>query len=452
MPQNIEDIIMPEKRRSIRDIPIPEGRRSTYTPPPPPSFSPPAPPREFRPPTPVTVSKNLDTYSSTSENKKPPKVARKGVWIASVIALLVLVFALLSLFNSSTLSYVPKSAPLLFNADMYTAEKTGDGKLFYNIIKLSKDKGLDVAASGEKQVSRKASGTIVVYNNASTETQRLVENTRFETTEGLVYRISSAIVIPGKKTVSGVVQPGSIEVSVYADQAGDNYNIGLSDFTLPGLAGTNRFTTIYARSKTTMSGGFVGMEKLVSAADETETRVALEVALRNELMSEARAQVPEDFILIPSLSSMTFEDLPQTNSSAEGNATINMRSNLVGVMFKKGDLSTYLAQKKTQIAQDELVDIVDLDSLNFSYINDAPTDLSSSEKIDFSVTGEVVAIWRTDTVALKADLLGKNKRDIPTILNNYPNIVSATATIRPFWKSTFPSDAENISIKQMSVK
>src|SRR3989344_8034402 len=167
MPQNIEDIIMPEKRRSIRDIPIPEGRRSTYAPPPPrpsPSknFSPPVPPREFRPP--ITVPKNLDTYS---ENKEPPKVARKGVWIASVIALLVLVFALLSLFNSSTLSYVPKSAPLLFNADMYTAEKTGDGKLFYNIIKLSKDKGLDVAASGEKQVSRKASGTIVVYNNAS---------------------------------------------------------------------------------------------------------------------------------------------------------------------------------------------------------------------------------------------------------------------------------------------
>ena len=438
---------MPEKRRSIRDIPIPEGRRSTYTPTPPPSFSPPTPQRDYRPP--ATVPNNLDTYS---ENKKPPRVARKGVWVASVLALLVLAFALISLFNSSTLSYIPKSTPLLFDRDMYTAEKTGDGKLFYNIIKLSKDKGMDVVASGDKQVSRKASGTIVVYNNASVETQRLVENTRFETPDGLVYRIQSAIVIPGKKTISGLVQPGSIEATVYADQAGEKYNTGLSDFTLPGLAGTNRFTTIYARSKTTMSGGFVGMEKSVSAADETETKSALEVALRNELMSEARAQVPEDFILIPSLSSMTFEDLPQTNSSTEGNATLNMRSNLVGVMFKKGDLSTYMAIKKTQIAKDELVDIVGLDSLTFSYVNGAPTDLSSTEKIDFSVTGDAVAVWRIDEVALRADLLGKNKRDIPTILNNYPNIVSATATIRPFWKSTFPYSVDNISIKQMSVK
>ena len=95
---------------------------------------------------------------------------------------------------------------------------------------------------------------------------------------------------------------------------------GLSDFTLPGRAGTPRFSTIYARSKTGMSGGFVGVEKTVSESDEAQAKSQLEAALRSELISDSIAQVPEDFVLIPALSTVTFEILPQTASLAEGSA------------------------------------------------------------------------------------------------------------------------------------
>src|SRR3989344_5462420 len=98
-------------------------------------------------------------------------------------------------------------------------------------------------------------------------------------------------------------------------------------------------SSVYARSKTEMSGGFVGVEKIVKKEDKTRVKAQLEAALKEELISEAKAQVPEDFILLPSLSSVTFEDLPQTDSLSRDSVTVNMRANLFGVMFKRSDLS-----------------------------------------------------------------------------------------------------------------
>lgn len=442
MPKNIEDIIVPERKRSIRDIPIPENRRKND------KYAVPVSLGEYH--SPITLRDNPDI--SQEGRKSSTWRGRKSTWVAAGGALLVLVFAILSVFNGATLAYLPKSATLSFDNEVYTAQKTGNEGLLFSVVKLSEDKGLEVSASEEEEVRRKASGVIIVYNNASTEAQRLIENTRFETPSGLVYRISDAIVIPGRKTVGGKTQPGALEVTVYADEVGEKYNIGLTDFTVPGLAGTARFSTIYARSKTEMTGGFVGREKVVNSQDRARVKAELETTLRNELLSEIKARVPEDFILFPSLSFITFEDLPQTDSLSKGKVTVNVRGRLDGVMFKKSDLSTRLALNKITLAPGEAIDTSTFDSLNFSFISISREDLFSSDKISFSVTGQTTAIWRTDEVALRTDLIGKHKRDLPSILNNYPTIISATATIRPFWKNSFSDNSARISIEKLPVK
>ena len=436
MPRNIEDIIVPERRRSIRDIPIPEGRRNNNG-------------HNFNiPPT--------ENKSPTSLHPAPPivnevKRSRKGVWMAVGVAILVLIFALLAIFNGATLAYIPKSQAISFDSDSYTARKAGDGGLLFSVVKLSLDKGLEVSASGEEKIETKASGTIIIYNT-STKKQRLRATTRFETPDGKIYQVQDLITIPGKSMIGGVEKLGSLEVRVYAEHPGEEFNIGLSDFTLPGLKGTSLSSSVYARSKTEMSGGFVGVEKVVKNEDKTRVKAQLEAALKEELISEAKAQVPEDFILLPSLSSVTFEDLPQTDSLSKDSVTVNMRANLFGVMFKRSDLSNRLALDKITLASGELVDIVELDSLKFAFAGTLPTDLLILDEVKFSVTGGAVALWYTDEVALKADLIGKHKRDIPSVLNNYPTVLSATATIRPFWKSSFPEDGERIFIKKLPVK
>lgn len=449
MPKNIEDMIVPERRKSIRNIPIPEGRRKTsgFNVPPPTYSTSSIPKIPTVPPT--TESRNYES-DFHRESSGISKIPRKSVWLTAFASILVLLFAILSIFDGATLAYLPKSIPVSFNKDIYTAEKSGEGKLLYSVIKLSEDKGTEVSASGEEQVSRKASGTIIVYNTTD-KSQRFRSTTRFKTPDGKVYQVPDAIVVPAQKVVGGVKQPGSLEVVVYAEFPGAESNTGLADFTLPGLEGTSLYSSVYARSKTEMTGGFVGIERTVSDADKTRTLSDLEKALREELISNAQAQAPDGFVLFPSLSSITFEELPQTVAN-KNSTTLNMRGNLYGVMFKKSDLSTHLTEKKATLAPGDIIDIANIESLDLAFASSAPRDLLVSNTISFSVTGETRASWVVDETALRADLLGRHEREIPSILSNYPNVESVNATIRPFWKNSFPDDSEDLIIKKLDSK
>jgi hypothetical protein len=435
MVKNISDIIPPERRRSIRNIPISEIRkkpgRSKVDDMKRPSIKErledemlpiPPPPRHI--------------YVSRSR-----RFSRRRVTLAGLAGVLILAFAVLSIFDGATLAYVPKSAPLSFNNDIRKAQKTGEGSLLYSVVKLSGEKGINVEASGEEEVRRKASGTIIVYNT-SAELQRLVENTRFETPAGKIYRIDKPIAVPAK---------GSVEAAVYADQTGPDYNTGLTDFTVPGLKGTSKYSSVYARSKTPMAGGFIGTEKVVNSQTLSKAKKDLQTALNGELLARAEAEVPADFILFSGLSVVSFEDLPQSPSTGKS-VTINIKGHLYGIMFKRSDLSKALGAKAGNFSAEDKVEVRTLDSLQVSFAGAPPADLLSANEISFKVAGGATLIWQTDELALRSDLAGKDKSEIPNILKNYPAVVSASATVRPFWKSAMPPEPEKISIKELPVK
>jgi len=452
MPKNVEDMIVPERKKSIRNIPIPSRRSSTVS-------------NEPRNNSDQDVFKKApgDPYpfsvnSGNNLNNTPPPTPplktrgsrrpRRGLWMSVGVSLVVLTFAFLTLFHKATLSYVPQFSPVSFTGEVYTAQKTGGEGLFYSVVKLSLDRGVQVSSSGEVDVSRKATGQIVVFN----ETPRSInlrDTTRFETSDGKVYQVADRITVPARTVVDGEEVPGSLEIIVAAENPGAEYNTGLSDFTLPGLSESSLFSSVYARSKTEISGGFVGKEKVVSEGDKRNAETNLESSLREALFLEARAQVPEGFILLEALSFISFESLPQT-SAEDGTALINIRGNLTGVMFKEDDLFTHLTEEKLSLEEGQLIDIVPLESLTFSLKDIDSSELSLLDEMSFSVVGSAQALWRTDELALKADLAGKSKSNLSSVLNNYPTVTSATAQIQPFWRRSFPSDAGDITVEQVT--
>ena len=92
-----------------------------------------------------------------------------------------------------------------------------------------------------------AQGTITVYST-ETKAQDLINNTRFETPSGLIFRIHAPITVP-PATSSG---PGSVTATVYADQPGASYNVAATSFTVPGLQNTPEYTEVTAKSTTAM--------------------------------------------------------------------------------------------------------------------------------------------------------------------------------------------------------
>ncbi|MHB1330755.1 MAG: hypothetical protein ACYCY6_02195 [Minisyncoccota bacterium] len=420
MPKKIEDIV-PSGRKSIRDIPVPVRRNVE--------------PRKVESIETISPSRLTPEPVYNSTSPKSPTTKRR-VFLSMVI-LICGGLAFYSLRSGATVEYTPKIVSLTFDKELYSASQMENGAgLSYSIVKLSKEKSLDVPASGEESVSISASGRVVIYNTQDSP-QQLVATTRLESPDGKIYRIPDDITIPAK---------GNLEVTATADQPGVEYNTGLTDFTIPGFKGSSKYELVYARSKSSMSGGFIGMRKKVSEDDLANAKSVLEESIRSELMAEVGSQMPEGFVAFPEFSNITYEMLP-TVPVGESNAKVGIRGDISSVIFNSEELSEYLATQKlnssTPVGE---IEVSDFSLLAMSPVGELEGATATSS-IRFQVSGTADFVYITEEALLAADLSGTRKNDLETILEKYQSIETASATIRPFWKSSFPSDATKIKIE-----
>ncbi|HRH25721.1 MAG TPA: hypothetical protein PLD99_02070 [Parcubacteria group bacterium] len=439
MPKKIEDVVH-SNRKSIRDIPIPIRKTDDVRPV----------AREINRETAretfINPQKSVGTAMSTPQViRSEPRLsyvepvknnfsgAKRIIGGILVVVLIVLMF--ITLKNGAVLTYKPRVTQVAFANDTYSAyPNASTSALVYSTIKLSSTKSLDVEAAGDETVSEKSKGRIAIYNEQTTD-QQLVKSTRFESTDGKVFRLQEDVTVKAKS---------NLEVEVIADQPGKEYNITLSDFTLPGLKGTARFAKVYGRSKTNMTGGFIGLRKKVSQDTLNTAKTALESEAKADLDAQIQAQTPEGYILFPGLNKVTYELLP-TEAGDQGKAKVTLRGDLSAWIFKKTDLAQYLAVQK--LGADKVgapVDFLDTSKLSASLVN---TEATSTQAIKLSFIGSATLISVTDEASLMSDIKGKEESELFEILKGYPSIVEASAVIRPFWKSSFPTDETKIKIE-----
>jgi hypothetical protein len=118
-----------------------------------------------------------------------------------------------------------------------------------------KTTGTKGSSSVSSDLNQKAKGKVTIYNEYGKEPQQLVATTRISTSDGKIFRIIKGVTVPGTKEESGQLKPGSVEVDVIADQAGESYNINPSEFKIPGFKDSPKYDKFYAKSTVSMSGG-----------------------------------------------------------------------------------------------------------------------------------------------------------------------------------------------------
>jgi len=462
MAKNILQDIVPPEKRSIRNIPIPNKSNRTN------SFQ-----------TDVKQIKQKEEFfempkhaNSTKEIFQPKKSKepvdalphaypyedgeikvsffssrKKAILIAVGLAIVIVGLAISSLFNGATVTVVPKGKQAVASTQtVFTAKKEATaGELGFQILTIAKTAGKEVAATGEEKVERKASGTITVFNSTDTSQQRLIKNTRFETPEGLIYRVNESVVIPGSITVAGKVIPGSVDVTVHADEAGEKYNVGKKDFTIPGFKGDPRFKTVYARSKTDMTNGFIGTVKKVSDSDAAKAKGELHATLAEQLKKDVESQLPADFIVFDDGLFYSYTSLAQTGGS-NSSATINEEGILRAIIFNRSSFAKQVAQTIAPTVANTDVAMLGVEGLAFAIKDKTTLDSTNLTTLSFTLTGTINFLSQFDENKLKTDLTNKKRGDLSSILQNYPSIKQANAVIRPFWKSTFPSEDADIKI------
>lgn len=390
------------------------------------------------------IKESAGTDWKTSSSRNTPRVI---LWAIGAVSTIVLLVILGNIFSLATLTITPQSQKSTVNLNLVAKPKALSGELGYTSLNLVRDKEEVIPADGEKLVETRSSGRIIIYNNYSTSAQRLVKNTRFETPDGLIYKISDSVTVPGRHSSAGQSIPGSIEALVYAETAGQEYNIGLTDFTIPGFKSIpERFESFYGRSKTPMTGGKIGKEKTVSDEKMLQARLRLESSLTEELIAEAKKQTPATSVFFDTAYRIEFQPVISGTPIKGNNVALRERANLTAFFIDKDSLVRSVAKNTLDVTDETSVDIPNIGELKLEIKNKNKHSATSVGPIEFNLKGETLLVWKFDELKLKEDLIGKKKAELPEIISKYPSIVKADVTLRPFWKRSFPSVPKKIKL------
>ncbi|MEN9621767.1 MAG: hypothetical protein RLZZ67_201 [Candidatus Parcubacteria bacterium] len=389
-----------------------------------------------------TVRREFES-SRTRPNfkKKLKKNWKKIALIGGSVAVVLLVVILSNIFHGATLTLTPRTKTQNIQSDYVAKKNAGSGELPFEIVSFKQTGSETIKATGEKQVDKRATGVVVIYNNYNTSVQRLIKNTRFATPEGLIFRITDSVTVPGKK---GAV-PGSVEATIVADEVGDSYNVGLKDFTIPGFKGDPRYTAFYARSKTALAGGFSGIQKVVAEADRVKAKAAIVAKVTADLIKQAYAEIDKNSAYFSNGYSVDFKSLAEASPSAS-EVTLREEGTLTLVVFNKQLLAGAIAREEISKFDGQPVVITNLDKITFKPKSDFKP--ATADSITFNLSGPASFEWYYDETTLKQALLGKSRSEIPAVLQKYPTVEKADISLRPFWSRSFPDSPDKILIKK----
>lgn len=379
----------------------------------------------------------------SGEGPRPPAGRERTFpYVTVLAAALVVAGSIVALFyfSSAKIEIVPRAVSVDASGSFSASKNSGD--LPFELITSSKVATKSVKASGAKAVSSAASGTIIIYNQKSS-TQKLIANTRFATASGLIFRIHSAVTVPGGSST----KPGSISAKAYADQPGSTYNIAPTSFTVPGLAGTPQADKVYARSTSAMTGGASGNEPVVDASAETQARKELETALAPDLSSSLSARVPSGYMLLPGATVTSYEALSSESSSEAGMAVIREQGTATAVVFPSAALARAVvaaARERFPNYQNEPLSFAGAGTLALSHDGALPS--AEAESFSFTLSGSATLVYTIDPARIATAASGKTLDAARTALDNYPEVGSARMILRPFWRHAFPEDPASISV------
>ncbi|MFA6227001.1 MAG: hypothetical protein WC631_00735 [Candidatus Paceibacterota bacterium] len=440
----IQDIIVDKKirTRSVRfssmaktkeERPIPEKKEQTKIP--------------IRKLPPI-IKNEIDT-----SNEEPEKISKNSqifLWIISAVSLAALIFLASSFFSTASITVTPKNKTITIDDTYQATSKQNTSGLHFQVMSINKSESKTLDTDGEEDVERKAVGKAIIYNNYSQTVQRLINNTRLETTNGLIYKIRESVDVPGYKIVSGTKVPGSIEVEIIADVAGDKYNMKISDlkgdFKIPGFKGSPKYTAFYGRLSTDITGGFIGKVKKVSEERLMAGRNELKDSLKTGLLKDLYIQKPEQFLI---LKDNYFINYTEGNNSQESGAKyiITETGTINAIMFDKTELAKIFAKNKIKDFNDKDVSILSPENISSIIISNTASPWTE-ESLKFKFTGKIEIVWNYDSTAILDMIIGQNKNVINELVNNTfkDSIESIKASIRPQFKQTFPEKASKIKI------
>lgn len=401
-----------------------------------------------------SIQKKENGLSGLSE-KKAGSFSEKRIIFSPKKKFIFLIIVFILVFFGGFLSYFqlqkaeikinPETQPLglqktiivdlnVKNADL--SLQTIPGKLISNEFPLSQE----FPSSGKSQ--KKAEGVIRVYNAHSSAAQVFLTGTRFVSAGGKLFKTLSKVIIPGGRDVKGKLEPGFIDIKAIADQPGKDYNIGPSTFSIPGFAGTPKYTTFYAKSFSPMAGG--GEQPAVTEEDLQSAEKNLTEKALQESKDALKNQISSDMVFLDETLSREITEASSDAKAGQELSVFNFRVNVKSqnLLFKRSDLENLIKDSIiSQVPADKKL-LPESTKINFKResIDFQSGKLVLNVKIEAKIYSEI------ETDSLKKAILGKSLAEAQILLKNQLQIKDFKINLWPFWVKKVPENIKRIKI------
>ncbi len=394
--------------------------------------------------------KRYDDEDEDDEDNGPRRRIGGRVWtVIAIIIVLALGGAYIAsaYFSHANITITFKKTPWTWQGNL-TVDKSAstddiaNGVLAGQVFTSNKNITDTYKASGQQNVSLKATGMITIYNDYSTKPQELVATTRFLTPDGKIFRITNNVSVPGAtQGANGSLRASSITAPIVADQAGPNYNIGpVAKLTIPGFQKDPQYNYFWGTITASTTGGFTGMRAVPTVADIAAAEASTTADLQASLQGGFNGSYPNNFKILDGATQITTGKLTvNTTTDDQGNFTVFATATLSAIGFDETALkSALLAVAQGTEASSTFADM----NLNYGSVSaNFP-----KGQVSFSLSAQGDLEPALSPVDFEQQLLGKDTADARTVIAALPQLASAEISVWPSWLSTIPNDPAKVHI------
>lgn len=320
-----------------------------------------------------------------------------------------------------------------------------------------------------------AQGFITVFNQ-SEDQWPLKKETRFQTTDGLIFRIKEGIFVP-PKTVDelGKETPGTFTVAVEADPLdiyenpiGERGNVGPTKFIIPGLSQFNQ-KLLWGESTKPMEGGVTRYQRIVQAEDieaaKKQIQDNLVIMAREDLstrIEEMNKLNHTNLVLLddPKYLKTNLQEL-RISDDLEGSLRdkfeVFAQIEAKGIAYDFDQLFAVLKKElKTRAHPDMQIkdDSIRPDSITFESVGE--DEVLGQIKITATIKGIQEYVIDSSLQAglrfsdkVKERIVGLSAEEAESYIANLPEVDQVDIKLWPIWLSRVPRIADNIDIKLM---
>jgi hypothetical protein len=382
--------------------------------------------------------------------------ARTGKWIlwtvAALIALAAVLYGITAVFGSAKISITFKKTPWGYNKNFTAQEAVSKVNAAQNVIPaqvFSVPKNITqlFPASSEQNVSLKAQGIVTIYNAYSSSPQSLVATTRFLTPAGKIFRLVSAVVVPGAKITNGKIVPSSINAAIVADQPGEDYNVSSTPkLVIPGFKGSPKYDAFYGSIASSTSGGFIGQRAVATASDIAAAKQKVTDILTSALQGSLAGSYTSNFKILDGATNIQITRIAvNTSTDANGNFSVFGEGTLSAIGFDESSNSptTSLTYLLLSLAQSTEANSTFSD-LALHYASVTPDFANGKLNFSLNAQGSLEPVFSMDD--FRGSIAGKRINDAKNVISSLPELQEGTISVWPAWLWQIPSNTNKIQV------